>query len=246
MGSKLINNKVLHLVLKKKWYEMEERGEKTEEYRDISPYWRKRLVDPVTHHAKPFSHVCFHCGYTQRVFINRIDSITIGKGHPEWGAPEDRSVFIISHHFESMKVTRKMLVDRMASIYRDSVDKGVFKCGLCFSYRMAYRELFRDFLPNNIFLYPSVLRLLPAFVPPLGFQWGDFWWYTNDVASRFKFCEMLADLYKDDETDLTLIVRGYLALYCSQKDREAYAKKYLECYEKNIPFNPLKFYHYGK
>ena len=36
---------VLDLVLKKKWYDMIESGEKTEEYREIKPYWEKRLVD---------------------------------------------------------------------------------------------------------------------------------------------------------------------------------------------------------
>ena len=36
----------------------------------------------------------------QRCFINRIDSITIGRGKPEWGAPEDRDVFFIRHHRE--------------------------------------------------------------------------------------------------------------------------------------------------
>ena len=94
-----INVKVLHLVLKKKWYEMQERGEKTEEYREITPYWRKRLLDQSCN-VKEYTHVCFHYGYTQRCFIHRIDSITIGRGNPEWGAPADRDVFIIKHHKE--------------------------------------------------------------------------------------------------------------------------------------------------
>ena len=119
--TEVINVKILHLVLIKKWYEMQERGEKTEEYREITPYWIKRLTD--THRLgrkmlsnvpdvaasliesgsvqlKLYTHVCFHYGYTQRCFINRIDSITIGRGCPEWGAPIDRDVFIIKHHRE--------------------------------------------------------------------------------------------------------------------------------------------------
>ncbi len=35
--------RILHLVLKRRWYEMIERGEKTEEYREIKPYWTKRI-----------------------------------------------------------------------------------------------------------------------------------------------------------------------------------------------------------
>ena len=37
-------NNTLHLVLKHKWYEMIESGIKTEEYREIKPYWVKRLL----------------------------------------------------------------------------------------------------------------------------------------------------------------------------------------------------------
>lgn len=35
--------KTLHLVLKKKWYDMIENGIKKEEYREIKSYWIKRL-----------------------------------------------------------------------------------------------------------------------------------------------------------------------------------------------------------
>lgn len=44
--------KTLDLVLKRKWFEMIACGEKTEEYREIKPYWIKRLIeetDPVHH-----------------------------------------------------------------------------------------------------------------------------------------------------------------------------------------------------
>ena len=37
--------KTLHLVLKRKWWDMIESGEKKEEYRTHSDYWIKRLVD---------------------------------------------------------------------------------------------------------------------------------------------------------------------------------------------------------
>lgn len=36
--------KQLHLTLQKKWYDMILSGKKTEEYRQIKPYWFKRLV----------------------------------------------------------------------------------------------------------------------------------------------------------------------------------------------------------
>lgn len=115
--------KTLHLVLKHKWYDMIASGEKKEEYREIKPYWANRLLrirrdfaydfdslsdcigmlENETEHAmksmnavyKDYNHVCFHKGYTSTVMTFKIDSICIGKGKPEWGAPTDRYVFII-------------------------------------------------------------------------------------------------------------------------------------------------------
>ncbi len=37
--------KILHLTLKKKWFDMIAYGEKPEEYREIKPYWITRLID---------------------------------------------------------------------------------------------------------------------------------------------------------------------------------------------------------
>lgn len=39
--------KVLHLTLKKKWFDLIASGEKKEEYREIKPYWVSRLVDEL-------------------------------------------------------------------------------------------------------------------------------------------------------------------------------------------------------
>ena len=122
--------KTLHLPLKAKWYEMIESGVKTEEYREIKPYWCDRLIGgyplgreywgtvlPTTvkianesknistsdalHHLlvwnyglRGYTHVKFSFGYTKRTMTYEIESITIGKGNPEWGAPTEE-VFII-------------------------------------------------------------------------------------------------------------------------------------------------------
>lgn len=121
-----MKEKTLYLPVKAKWYDMQESGEKPEEYREITPYWVKRLVwdedndEPVSDEdieficsrpegvgnifdagsrwkPRPYTHVLLRYGYTKRCFVHSIDSITIGRGHPEWGAP-DRVVFIIRHH----------------------------------------------------------------------------------------------------------------------------------------------------
>ena len=109
--------KTLHLPLKAKWYEMIESGVKTEEYREIKPYWEKRFIDykalksdykrivfrrvvlgkwtdACEHYPKDYTHVKFSYGYTKRTMTFEIESITIGKGNPEWGAPTE-DVFII-------------------------------------------------------------------------------------------------------------------------------------------------------
>ena len=89
--------KILDLPLKKEWYDMIESGVKTEEYREIKPYWCKRLLDgydDMCTSYKPFTHVRFRYGYTKRTMTYKIDEITMGVGNPKWGAPE-QEVFII-------------------------------------------------------------------------------------------------------------------------------------------------------
>lgn len=106
--------KILDLPLKKEWYDMIESGIKTEEYREIKPYWCKRLgecaldlcwlrdsdgscssVKAMRNINKPgYTHVRFRYGYTKRTMVREIESITIGHGNPDWGAPEEK-VFII-------------------------------------------------------------------------------------------------------------------------------------------------------
>ena len=106
--------KTLDLVLKHHWYDMIASGEKKEEYREIKPYWIKRLIgdykitnDPIiwdgivvkaTMHLEIFKPqytlVKFHRGYTNTTMTFEIKSIGIGKGNPKWGAPEE-NVFII-------------------------------------------------------------------------------------------------------------------------------------------------------
>lgn len=81
--------KTLDLPLKAKWYKMIESGVKPEEYREIKPYWEKRLIN------RGYTHVRFRYGYTKRTMLREIESIRFGYGNPEWGAPKDKQVFII-------------------------------------------------------------------------------------------------------------------------------------------------------
>lgn len=101
---------------------MIESGIKTEEYREIKPYWIQRLTrygnneklngrlyadflasSPevlkynIENHLvcySDYTHIKFSFGYTKRTMTFELNRITIGKGKPEWGAPNE-DVFII-------------------------------------------------------------------------------------------------------------------------------------------------------
>ena len=104
--------KVLTLTASKQWFDMIVADEKIEEYREIKPYWIKRLttnceveydVLAETYCGKviyrPYTHVLFINGYrkdSQRI-EKEIESITIGKPkkgifHDKW---LDKEFFVI-------------------------------------------------------------------------------------------------------------------------------------------------------
>ena len=84
--------KILHLTLKKKWFDMILSGEKKEEYREIKEYWNARL------YGKNFNAVIFKNGYSKnsRSVCFEVVKITIKTGNPTWGAPEKERVWVIS------------------------------------------------------------------------------------------------------------------------------------------------------
>lgn len=109
---------ILYLPLKTEWYNLIESGIKTEEYREIKPYWIKRLCTEETlsnfnldsfsndkktlstlystnnFQFKNFNKVIFTYGYTTKSMTFEVINITIGKGKTEWGAMDDL-LFII-------------------------------------------------------------------------------------------------------------------------------------------------------
>lgn len=112
-----MNKRNLRINLKKRWYTMISSGDKKEEYREIKPYWIKRLSKTLAptaylenfneyectkvmheyerrHWLKEFDTVTFVLGYTKTEETYECLCITIGRGKPEWGAP-DKEVFII-------------------------------------------------------------------------------------------------------------------------------------------------------
>lgn len=84
--------KILYLTLKKKWFDLIKSGQKTEEYREIKPYWEKRLKD------KYFDCVCFKNGYSANApqFTIELKGIEIKEGREEWGAEKGVKYFVLT------------------------------------------------------------------------------------------------------------------------------------------------------
>lgn len=111
--------RTLTLPLKKKWFDMIASGEKKEEYREISPYWIKRLlrcgflcngkcilmgeiVCPACRYLKytSFDTAVFTLGYPKKDDMTRriafkIEDIEISEGKEEWGAEAGTVYFVI-------------------------------------------------------------------------------------------------------------------------------------------------------
>lgn len=94
-----MEKKVLTLSVKKEWFDKIVSGEKTEEYREIKPYWIKRLttncevvydVVAETYCGKvlyrPYTHVLFINGYgNDKPRIEKeIESIDIDRPRKGW------------------------------------------------------------------------------------------------------------------------------------------------------------------
>jgi hypothetical protein len=76
--------RILHLTLKRKWYEMILNGIKKEEYRDMSDYWYKRLIL----NNKKFNYIHFYNGGSPCLkydnFIIECKNIEVGMARTEW------------------------------------------------------------------------------------------------------------------------------------------------------------------
>jgi hypothetical protein len=88
--------KVLHLTLKKKWFDMIASGEKKEEYREIKPYWAKRFLSHENM-LNPFFFVLFRNGYAKDApeIMLECKGIEISTAKPEWSDNWQGEVFVI-------------------------------------------------------------------------------------------------------------------------------------------------------
>ena len=95
--------KVLYLPMKKKWFYLIKARIKPEEYREITPYWRQRLMwkdNRGIWRFKDFDEIEFALGYPKssdksKRFRRKLKSIKFGTGKEEWGAVPNRIYFVL-------------------------------------------------------------------------------------------------------------------------------------------------------
>jgi len=95
--------KILHLTLKKKWFDMILSGEKKEEYREPKQYWISRLFDEglLFYDHKEFDIIRFKNGYQKDAPQMDVEfKGTEYRGHYEplnyeWGAIKGKNYIVI-------------------------------------------------------------------------------------------------------------------------------------------------------
>lgn len=94
--------KILHLTLKKKWFDMILSGEKKEEYREGKNYWQNRLVSHFNETSgqyvfKKFDLIIFRNGYSKQAPEMEIEckGIDFNYGKEPWGAVKYKLYFVI-------------------------------------------------------------------------------------------------------------------------------------------------------
>lgn len=93
--------KALILPIKGEWFGKIDRREKSEEYREIKPYWTKRLRNAgmLDAEGKPtgkLGEAILSCGYrpeNPRMWIRYV--LRIGEGRPEWGAEPGKLYYVL-------------------------------------------------------------------------------------------------------------------------------------------------------
>lgn len=96
----MVKTRTLHLNLHHKWFYMILNGEKKEEYRELSDYWKKRLTTPSPIYGikyKEFDTITFSNGYAKDRDQFTIEHKATRKwwGRTDWGAEPYKQYFVI-------------------------------------------------------------------------------------------------------------------------------------------------------
>ena len=141
-------NTTLHLNLKRKWFDMILRGEKKEEYRDVTDYWRKRLTNyerslsnklpfvwklpPGGSAFKAFKSITFSNGYAKDrpQFEIEFKGGRVGKGREEWGADEKGKYYFV---LELGEIMNHLSLNKGICVWEEIEDFWETECGKAYS-----------------------------------------------------------------------------------------------------------------
>lgn len=73
-----MEKRILHLTLKKKWFDLIKSGEKTVEYRTVKEYWTCRLLDESSN-VKVYDEIYFKNGYSKDCPFMRVEWLGVKK-----------------------------------------------------------------------------------------------------------------------------------------------------------------------
>ena len=102
---------MLTLPIKKKWFDLILLGEKTEEYREIKPYWTTRFTKVFKCHdgmptGEDAQEIILRNGYGANTpYIKVLCTLQVKTGKPEWGAEPD----ILCYVLKIQKITEMLL-----------------------------------------------------------------------------------------------------------------------------------------
>lgn len=97
---------MLTLQIKKKWFDMILLGEKKEEYRELSDYYRTRFCNAFPGFEDSFiiprigaKPIAFRNGYRKdSPSFTALCSLRTGTGNEEWGAEKGKKYFVLTIH----------------------------------------------------------------------------------------------------------------------------------------------------
>lgn len=80
--------KVLHLTLKKKWFDLIASGEKVHEFRECTPYWEKRLLHGPDGKPNEYDEIHFRNGYSKNSPFMRVKCNRLALTGKHWFIPK--------------------------------------------------------------------------------------------------------------------------------------------------------------
>lgn len=91
--------RILHLTLKREWFDKISSGEKIEEYRAITKYWITRLccTKNILDGFQDWDIIEFRNGYSKTSPSMQVEceGVDVKEGKPEWGANVGTEYFVI-------------------------------------------------------------------------------------------------------------------------------------------------------